>query len=114
MEACPPLAGVELEPGRARIAVARLPDRAGIEEPATVELKLRPHGGETAVKVVISQPDRQRDVAVSDEHEGRLGREQAEVRRFGAEHVLPDGIARARVEELRALRHGLRLEAGQE
>jgi hypothetical protein len=50
-------------------------------------------------------------VAVPDEHERRHRQLERRQRRLLADHVLPDRIARARVEELRAIDLRLRLEA---
>src|SRR6476620_11462083 len=60
---------VEQQPGRARIAVAGLADRAGVEQPpAGPERRLRPARSEAAVQDILLQRDRQRHVAVADEH----------------------------------------------
>jgi len=71
-------------------------------------------GLRVARELVVLEPDRQRNVAVTDEHDRRGGREQADVRGLGAQHVFPDRIARARVEELGAVLARLRIQRGQE
>ena len=57
-----------------------------------------------------SRQDRERDVAVADEHERPLGQLEGGARDVGREHVLPDRVARARVEELDAVALAARLE----
>ena len=50
---------VELEPGRARVAVARLADRAGVQQPAArVEADLGPGGRDVAVERAVGERDR--------------------------------------------------------
>ena len=65
----------------ARVAVARLADRARVEQPAPlVELDLAAALREPArERVAVREPERDRDVAVADEHE--LGGRQLERRR---------------------------------
>ena len=61
----------------------------------------------------MSVPDvreRQGDVAVADQQDGRLGEAQALERDLLAEHVVPDRVARARVEELGLVARPGRLE----
>src|SRR5436190_24021183 len=114
MEAAKPRIRVELEPRCVRVAVARLPDRAGIEQPAAVELHLGSRRSETAAQLPVVETDPQRDVAVPDEHERRVCREQARVRRLRTQHVLPDRVARARVEQLDVTDDCARLELAEE
>src|SRR4051794_35463088 len=95
-------AEVEQEPGRARVAVARLSDRARIEQEPRVrpEIDVGVSGSVPAAEPAVRVHDRERDVAVADEHERRLGQLERGLDRVGGEHVVPDRIARARVEEL--------------
>ena len=76
---------VEQEIRRARVAVPRLTDRARIEErPDAAELELRAVRRDAACELVAGLDDLQRDVAVPDEHERRVGeleRRQARLRR---------------------------------
>ena len=99
-ERCPPRVIVNQEPRGARVAVARLADRAGVQEPAAlgqVDLaSLRRDRRRSA-----RPRERERDVAVADEHERRRGRLKLD-RRLLAEHVVPDRVERAPVEELDA------------
>ena len=53
-------------------------------------------------------------MAVADEHERRVGEVEGGMRGFLREHVLPDGVARAGMEELDAVVRGVGLEAGEE
>ena len=65
---------VEQEIRRARVAVPRLTDRARIEErPDAAELELRAVRRDAACELVVGLDDLQRDVAVPDEHERRVG-----------------------------------------
>jgi hypothetical protein len=106
---------VELEPGGTRVAVARLPDRAWVQEPArVVERRLGPVWRGRPAQVSICERDRERDMAVADEHERRDGHLERGQGRLLADHVLPDRVARACVEELGAIDLRLRLEALEE
>ena len=60
------------------------------------------------LRVVAVPGDRERDMAVADQHERRGRRLQAELRDVVAQDVLPDRVARAGVEELDAVAHGRR------
>ena len=73
-----------------------------------------PLGGEAAVQDVVFQRDRQRNVAVADEHERRLGQLERDAGHVCREHVLPDRVARARVEELDPVPRALRPQRLQE
>src|SRR4051794_5790958 len=103
-EAGGPLGSVDEKPGSARVAVARLPDRAGVdEETPVVEFDGYAPGREPSVDPVAVQRERERDVRMTDEHD-RLGRRlEREQRDVLAQHVLPNGVARARVEQLGAV-----------
>ena len=72
-----------------------------------------PAGARPPSIVSPSQRERERDVAVSDEHERRGRLEQREARDLLAEHVVPDRIARAAVEELGSGPRRRRLQRGQ-
>ena len=67
-----------------------------------------------ARELVALERHGKRDVAVADEDERRLGQLERRQRSLSAEHVLPDGIARTRVKELRAVESSLGLEAFEE
>ncbi len=75
------------------------------------EFALRPVRSVRALELVALERYGKRHVAVADEDERRLGQLERRQRRLSAEHVLPDGIARARVKELRLVKASLRLEA---
>src|SRR5205823_5188099 len=65
---------VEKKPGGTRVAVARLADRAGIQEPARVaELPFRPEGRVISRELAVGERDRERDVAVPDKDDRRCG-----------------------------------------
>src|SRR6266540_2426427 len=74
-----PLA-IEQQPGRAGIAVSGLADGAGIEEPAALQLDLGSGRRETAEHLPAVERDRKGDVAVTDEHERRVGELQRRAR----------------------------------
>src|SRR5206468_914263 len=82
---------------------ARLADRAGVEQPATLELELRSRRCDAAGDVVARLAESERDVAVADEHERRRRHAQAHPRDLFAQYVVPDRIARTAVEELDGL-----------
>src|SRR5579884_3721891 len=93
--------GVEQQPCGAGVAVARLPDRPGVDQPAAAaELRRRPAGNEAALDGAAVPREREGDVTVADEDDGRVRLEQRDDRRLLAQHVLPHGVPRARVEEL--------------
>ena len=94
---------IEQQPGRSGIAVARLADGAGIEQPAPVELQVGPAGSKTAGDAAVRGGDGERDMAVSDENDRRCREVEGRLRRLLGQDVLPDGIARARVEEVDAV-----------
>ena len=103
---------VELEPGRPRIAVPGLPDRARVEEPASLgEVDLRAVGSEVTCHDTVDDPDREGDVAVPDEDDRGHGRLQRIAGGPLVDHVLPDRVAGAPVVELGALDLRLRREA---
>lgn len=91
---------IEEQPGRPRVSVTGLADGAGIEEPPAFELHLRAPGGKAALDLTFAHPDRERDVAVSDEDERRPGQFERRPRGLLGQHVLPDGVPRTRVEEV--------------
>ena len=64
-----------------------------------VEAELRPPGGDSAVEGGAAEPERQRDVTVPDEHEPLCRVRERRERDLRRQDVLPDGIARAAVEE---------------
>ena len=66
-----PRVEVDQQVRRARVAVARLADRARVEQPAAlVELDLAAALREAArERAAVREPERDRDVAVADEHE---------------------------------------------
>jgi voltage-gated potassium channel len=113
---CATLAEIEHEPGRSRIAVSRLANRARVEEPTRlVEVDLEPFARETACDAGLALlPECERDVAVPDEDERRRRHTQAQPRNLCAQDVVPDRVARAAVEELRTVRLGARLESLEE
>ena len=99
MEAGCFLPGVELEPGGARVAVTRLPDAPGIDQPvALAEVEQRSVGGLGALD--IGRPrEEERDMGMADQaHLVRVGF-HAGLRLVGGEHVLPDGVAGRSVKE---------------
>src|SRR5439155_1091126 len=91
---------VEDEVRRPRVAVTRLPDRAGVQHPAQVgELRLgaRERGPERELAL---RGERERNMAVADEDE-RCARQLERLdHALTAEDVVPDGVAGAAVEEL--------------
>ena len=102
---------VEHEIRGARIAVARLPDRAGIEQPLTrSEVEHGALACEPAVERAVVERHLQRDVAVPDEREWKVAEHDRGDRRLVGEDVLPDGVARAPVIEADAVALALGLE----
>src|SRR4029079_381634 len=92
---------VEQQPGRARVTVGRLADRAGVEQPPPgPERRLGAGRGETAVQDVVLERDRERHVAVTDEQERRSGQLERHPCGLRREHVLPHRVTRAPVEQL--------------
>ena len=73
-----------------------------------------PSGATAPLEVAVRERDRERDVAVADEHERRDGHLERGQGRLLADHVLPDRVARARVEELGAIDLRLRFESLEE
>ena len=100
--------GVELEPGGARVAVARLADAARVDQPAAAaDLQARPGRRLGAARVGLAavaasssaSGEEQRHVRVADEaHPARLDPD-ALGGLVGPEHVLPDRVARRGVVE---------------
>ncbi len=101
VEGCPAGVEVKRQPRCARVTVSRLPDRSRVQEPAPVtEVDLRAGGCVVALCPIAVQAERERDVAVPDQDDGRLGGLERGQRDGRGEHVLPHGIPRARVIEL--------------
>jgi STE24 endopeptidase len=100
-EVCPAVAEVKQQIGGARVAVARLSDRARVDEPTSgrVEIELGRSGSEAAVQLCVVERKRERDVAVADEDERLVGREDRCGRNLCGHHVLPHGVAWTRVVE---------------
>jgi len=94
-----PVLGVEFEPGGAGVAVARLADAAGVEQPLAVnQLDLGAVRGLRPLGVATAGPFRPReeegDVGVTDQPDPLLLGVEAGFGLVGREHVLPDRIAR--------------------
>ena len=98
---CPSVVEIKHEVRGARVAVARLADRPGIDEPALARLKIqfRSSRGKPAVEPAARERERERDVAVADENERLARRGEGCERDLGREDVLPHRVARARVVE---------------
>src|SRR5687767_6552832 len=74
-EDCPPSGLVNLEPGRSRVAVARLSDRAGVDETArSDEIERRAGFRKPAAEREPVARQLERDVAVPDQDERLPGR----------------------------------------
>src|SRR6202011_3117322 len=107
-----PSVEVELDPRRTRIAVARLSDAPGVQQPfAVADLEAlvgapRLAGGGRSRRA----PERQRDVRVADEADTVCLGVEAQLRLQRREHVLPDRVARAGVEQPDLLIEAARLE----
>src|SRR4029453_13933672 len=98
-----------------RIAVARLADRARVEQVAPgLEVEDRPLGGDAAGQLVAREGARGRRMAVADEDEGLVGRLKRPPGGLVAEHVLPDGVAGAPVEQIDAVPPHARRQSGEE
>jgi len=111
-KACPARVQVKHEICGARIPVARLADRAGVEEPPVgrVEIELGSVDGEVARDEGPQKRELEGEMAVTDERE-RLGRGDERLgRHVLRHHVLPHGVPRAAVEERHAGAHGVRPE----
>src|SRR5512132_1406441 len=100
MERSKPPFEIEQEPGGAPIAVARLADRARVEEPSAGELELGSGRGDAANDRFAVECERQRHVAVADENQRCFGQLERRAGRLFGEDVFPDRVARARVEDL--------------
>ena len=109
-----PLLEIEQQPCRPRIAVPRLTDRAGIEQPSPLELHLGLGRCETACDLLAVERQRERDMAVADEHERGVGELERCAGGLFCQHVFPDRIARACMEEIDAVDGSGRLEPLQE
>ena len=115
-----PALGVELEPGGAGIAVARLTDAAGVDQPAAlVDLQAGsgarlPAVGLFAFFGIRSGGEEQGDVGVADEADPLVLGREAVGRLLGPEDVLPDRIPWRRVVEGRVPREVGRGEVGEE
>ena len=115
-----PALGVELEPRRPRVAVAGLPDAAGVDQPPSlVDLEAGPGpglpaAGLAAVVVAVGGREEQGDVRMADEADPLLLDGEAVGRLLGPEDVFPDRIAWRGVVERRRARGVGGGEAGQE
>ncbi len=106
-----PRVEIEQQPGGARVAVPRLPDRAGVEQAARAgELELGARRREPALAHAVAQRDLQGGVAVADERESGVRQRERRRRSLVREHVLPDRVASAAVIERHACPLALRLE----
>ncbi len=106
--------GVEQQPGRAGVAVARLPDRPGVEQLFAGQRDFLVGLGLAALEARLDQGQRELYVAVADEREiRRLGLERR-LRDVGRQDVFPDRIANRAVEERDAGPLALGREPGQE
>ncbi len=116
VEVCPTRREVEHEVCGPRVTVPRLPDRAGVDQPPVRrgEVELGRVRGKTPTERFGLEGDGKRDVAVPDEDERLVGRSERAGRRLGGEHILPDGVARARVVEADAVARRRRLEGLEE
>ena len=76
-----------------------------------VELRFEAVGSNATLEVFLIEDKRNRDVAVADEHERRMGQRQGLERDLFREDIVPDWIAWAPVEELDALDLGAGPEA---
>src|SRR5439155_3020045 len=99
---------------RARIAVAWLADGARVQQPAAVQRHRRAARRRPARDTAVVRRDRQSDVTVSDEDERRVREFEGRPGGLLRQDVLPDGVARARVEEVDALDLAERLQAREE
>src|SRR5205814_10164423 len=95
----PPLE-VEQQPCGTWVAVAGLANRARVQQPASVQLNAEPVWRDPADDLLAVEEERERDVAVSDQHERRVRELERRPRRLLREHVLPDRVACAGVEEI--------------
>ena len=118
MEARRPVVGVELQPGGARVAVARLADAAGVEQPgALVEVeqrRRRPPGRRARSRGRAPPSGRVKKSATCEWPIRPIRSAWASRPGFGLvdrEHVLPDRVARGGVEEAEAVVRERRREA---
>ncbi len=94
-----PRLGVEGEPCGPRVAVARLADAAGVEQPAALcDVEGRARGdlgalGRIHVAVVVGA-EAERDVGVADHRDARRLARDALARLLGPQDVLPDRVPR--------------------
>ena len=103
MELGKPPFEIEQQPGGTRVSVARLTHGAWIQEPASVQLDAEAVGRQPADDLFAVARERERDVAVSDEHEGSSSELERRAGGFLREHVLPDRVAGAGMEEVNAV-----------
>src|SRR4051794_38803685 len=95
-----PAVEVEQQIGRARVAVARLAHGAGVEDPlAVADVGPRAVGAGGAGDALAAPDEGQRDVRVPDQADAVALGLQAQLGLQRAQDVLPDGVARAGVEE---------------
>jgi len=117
VEAGGSLVSVELQPGGARIAVARLADAARVEQPfATLEVEqgaVACLGPARLVPAPGGAVEEKGDVGVADQADWPRARIHAGVGLLAGEHVLPDRVAGGSVEEGDLLALALRLELAQ-
>src|SRR3954454_14390413 len=107
--------GVQEQPGRPRVAVARLADGAGIDEPLAGAYRgalagaARLAGGDVALGPVEAE----RHVGVSDQADAARLLVEAQLGEQRAQDVLPDRVARAGMEEPDLALVALGLQAGE-
>ncbi len=119
MEASRRRLGVELQPGCARIAVTRLADAAGVEQPGAatqLEQGVVARLGTAGVVpgAAVGTAEEERHVRVADQPDAARVGVDAGVGLLAGEHVLPDRVARRGVEEADLTALALRLELAQE
>ena len=116
MEGSAAFVEIEQHPGRARVAIAGLPDAARVQQPLSgghVELLAgtpRLAGGQ----LTLGSHERQRDMGVADEADALRLLVEAQLREQRRQHVLPNGVARTGVVEADRGRLALRLQTRQE
>ncbi len=111
---------VELQPGGTGVAIARLADAAGVDQPAAgseVEQRVVARlGAADLVALLIGRGphEEERDVRVADQGDSRRLHVEARVGLLGGEDVLPDRVARRGVKEGDALALARRLQIAKE
>jgi Zn-dependent protease with chaperone function len=107
---------VEQRVGGPRISVARLANRARVEDPAADarEVELRAAGRDDRLQALLGEAEREWDVTVPDEDDPSLGGREGAQGRERSQNVFPDGIPGARVVEGDLALVGLRLESIEE